>query len=58
MKTGEGWDGVILQLGVRQSANLSFLRQLVDGQRRKNIAEQAARRLTLAEEGGEECATS
>ncbi|KAH7019758.1 hypothetical protein EDB80DRAFT_870376 [Ilyonectria destructans] len=50
-KTGEGWDGATLQLGVWQSAHWSFLRQLVEGQRRKKIAKEAARRLALAEEG-------
>ncbi|KPM42275.1 hypothetical protein AK830_g4267 [Neonectria ditissima] len=50
-KTGEGWDGATLQLGVWQSAQWSFLRQLVEGQRRRKLAEEVARRAALVEEG-------
>ncbi|KAH6960056.1 hypothetical protein BKA56DRAFT_680310 [Ilyonectria sp. MPI-CAGE-AT-0026] len=49
-KTGEGWDGATLQLGVWQSAHWSFLRRLVEGHRRKKVAEEAAGGLALAEE--------
>ncbi|KAH8659540.1 hypothetical protein BGZ61DRAFT_540112 [Ilyonectria robusta] len=50
-KTGAGWDGAMLQLVVWQSAHWSFLRQLVEGQRREKIAEEGARTVQQVRQG-------